>query len=153
MGKIDVARIRSVRPLSDYENAKSDAFVCVVCGSSPRGLLTAYRECNERDLPERGADRVVFLCRSEKCYRVLNAHPRLYNQVTGDPGHFPALCGTCTFREGRSCTHPDLKANGGEGLKIGLGDPFRGAICVLGRNGPLKRVLIASTCAGLEEKT
>ena len=143
--------------------------VCSICGVDvdPDDLpSTIWRECDERDVPLPGDDHILFLGSGkahEACRKTLNAHPRLYVEETGAPGHFPRLCGPCVFRRfapgpagsrALTCAHPDTKANGGAGLKVMLSDYFRGAI-LCGRNGQIVPVKNAMECVGrkLEEKS
>jgi hypothetical protein len=152
MKKPGVLAIRQARKLTDEARSEGrDVFSCVGCGAATG--LTAWRECDEHDREVEGAVAVVFLCPGAACWRRLNEHPRLYKQVTGDPGCFPGLCGECRWREGTRCTHPDLKGNGGEGLRVEMSDPWRGAICVRTSRGQAPRVLAAVACAGREERS
>jgi hypothetical protein len=103
---------------------------CNVCGT-PSREMTVWREHDERDRPIEDARRVVYLGKDHsECRAYLDDHPRLYSEIMGDPGSFP-ICGDCLHRSGFRCGHPDLKVNGGDGLRIELSDPFRGAVCVL----------------------
>jgi hypothetical protein len=151
MRKPSVLEIRSARKLTDEARSEGrDVFSCVGCGAATG--LTAWRECDEHDREVEGA--VVFLCPGAACRRRLNEHPRLYKQVTGGPGHFPGLCGGCGWRDGMlGCLHPDLKANGGGGLRVEMSDPWRGAICVRTSRGQAPRVLEAVRCEGREERS
>ncbi len=89
-------------------------------GSNPLSL-TRWQECDDQDRRE---NIIVVLCRS--CSdRLVEAHPRLYHALAENqpwPGCM-AICAECRFREGPRCTHPDLKDNGGTGLRIVVSKP------------------------------
>lgn len=94
--------------------------ICQACGGDRRaGVLKMQRwiECDAHDKP---TETLVFLC--ERCSKkLIGPHPRLYHQIYGDkpiPGAMHHLCGSCDFRRGLSCSHPDLKQNGGKGMNI-----------------------------------
>lgn len=154
--KPTLAQVRAARPLSDgYRTEPGKPFACSVCGQ-PSSKLQFWRECDERDRP---IDRGIFLGGDHRdCRRTLDQHPRLYVHETGDPGFFPRLCGDCKFRhlddiEG-GCTHPDLKMNGGQGLRVDLTDPMRGVICALGGDGkPVRITREALACVGREVRS
>ena len=125
---------------------------CQLCGFEHDDIVKfrMWTECDAKDKPERG--NIVILCRRKPCQKILNDHPRLYEEVPwgeGDPGHFMLLCGDCVYRDGLSCTHEDLKENGGDGLMITLGG-VRGIVCSRGSGGrgcrPMPRP--ATKCAG-----
>jgi hypothetical protein len=150
--KPNAAEIRRALPLSKYAGASGPDRIlrCNLCGGDSEDLRV-WREHNERDNP---TDVLVFVgADHEKCSKRLEDHPRLYREETGDPGHFPALCGPCVHREGHGCRHPDLKANGGGGLRVDLTDPMRGIVCMLGRNGPIRIPRRALRCAGRSTKS
>jgi hypothetical protein len=76
-------------------------------------------ECREDDSID--PEKILVTCRSKACEKVINDHERLYREIPwgrGGPGKFMLLCGNCMNREGTQCTHPNLKANGGNGLKV-----------------------------------
>jgi hypothetical protein len=108
-------------PLSTFKR-------CQLCGFEGHRDICEFRmwvECDEQDKPEPG--NVLVVCRGEACRKAISDHPRLYIEVPwgeGLPGHFMLLCGDCAFRKGVGCTHPDLKSNGGAGLKVSIGGPF-----------------------------
>ena len=94
---------------------------CQLCGYASDDICEFYmwQECDEQDQLE--PYNVLVVCRQPACQAKVDQHPRLYRLVPwgqGQPGHFILLCGPCAFREGTHCTHPDLKANGGEGLQL-----------------------------------
>ncbi len=146
MKKPAAAAIRAAVPLSRLPSAGRDPLHrCDVCGN-PCEDLRAWRECDERDAPTLV---LVFVGEDHvDCRKALDKHPRLYREETGAPGHFPALCGPCVHRRGLGCGHPDLKANGGQGLRVDLTDPMRGIVCMLGRDGPIRIPRRAMRCAG-----
>lgn len=97
---------------------------CQSCGlscSEDDRTLTRWIECDEYDRP---TSTIIVLCRT--CSdRIIEPHPRLYRDVERFkpvPGCM-ALCVSCRFREQLRCTHPDLKANGGQGLRIKFAPP------------------------------
>jgi hypothetical protein len=153
MKKPAAATIRRTTPLSLVRRGTDPIRVCSICGLDVdhKDLPSeVWRECDERDRPLPGDEHVIFLGQGkvhEACRKTLNAHPRLYVEETGAPGHFPALCVDCVHRDGFGCRHPDLKANGGAGLRVGLHDPFANAI-LCGRNGRIRTVKRALDCAG-----
>lgn len=149
-GQMD-AEIAAATPLSRSMMCPSDRLAgCNVCGK-PAEEFDLYLEHGAGDLPPPEDQRraaLVYLGRDHRdCLKVLEAHPRLYAQVRGDPGHFPLLCGPCQNRREMSCTHPDLKANGGAGLNVSLLDPLRGVIACNSR-GRIKVVHTAMNCVG-----
>lgn len=99
---------------------------CQDCGGSADDIV-AWIECDERDQPTRV---VVLLCK-ECGERIVGPHPRLYHALPENkpvPGAMPHLCLDCEFRKGLTCTHPDLKANGGPGLNLAVVQPLRGFV-------------------------
>jgi hypothetical protein len=126
---------------------------CHVCGGSERlHSLLLWREHDARDKPIPGTGGLVVVCDSKACEKVIEDHPRLYVQDRlGAPGHFPELCGDCRYRKGWDCTHPDLKANGGQGLSVQLGGGMHAIICRRGRGGGCSTpTRTALRCAGHE---
>lgn len=148
MPKPTAARIRNALPLSQRLERGADPLrQCGLCGL-PSVDLRVYREHNEHDRPLAAASALVFLGRDHpSCMQAMEAHPRLYAEEMGEPGHFPAVCDVCTFRSGLQCTPHDLRANGGVGLRVELTDPFRGAI-LCGRRGAIRPVRRALACVG-----
>lgn len=107
---------------------------CQLCGHESDDIceFRFWRECDENDEPE--PYNILITCRKQECFRQIEEHKRLYIEMvwgTGQPGHLSLLCGDCSHRKGTRCTHPDLKANGGEGLELAMsGDPVNNAfIC------------------------
>jgi hypothetical protein len=111
---------------------------CQSCGRKPDGLgmekladrcawLERWIEHDDYDRPERI---IVVLCPS--CAgRLVKPHPRLYSQMPAFkpwPGTIPHLCADCVHCVDLKCNHPDLKANGGEGLMIKCAQPMRAMI-------------------------
>lgn len=94
---------------------------CQLCGFTSDDICEFYmwQECDEQDQPE--PYNVLVVCRQDACQAIVDRHPRAYRLVPwgqGKPGHLMLLCGPCAWRDGARCTHPDLKANGGEGLQL-----------------------------------
>lgn len=104
---------------------------CQICGHESQNIceFRMWQECDDADGPEPG--NVLIVCDKKPCKRVLDDHERLYIEVpwsAGGPGMFMIICGSCKFREGTACKHPDLKANGGEGLEVKFGQGLANAI-------------------------
>ncbi len=157
MKKPSASAIRAAVPLTQRPERGADPIlVCSVCGRDvdPKDLPSeVWREHDERDKPIAGTDALIFLGQEkahEACKKLLGAHPRLYSHEMGAPGHFPLLCGPCVHRKGLECTHRDLKANGGAGLKVNTTTwpPFT-IICIRGV-GCTKPIATARECAGRE---
>jgi hypothetical protein len=122
----------------------------MVCGREDE-FLEPWREHDERDAPIAGAAAVVLLGSSkdhDACHEVLKRHPRLYAPDMGSPGSFPVLCGPCDHRRGAGCAHPDLKANGGAGLRVVANAPFGRMILCTRESGCLTPPKVAVTCDG-----
>lgn len=120
--KPSVAAIMRGGYLTEYTRRPVDPMsACNLCGEEA-SWLEAYREHDEQDHPIPGNDRILFIgYEHEQCEQRMIAHPRLYEEDTGEPGAFPRLCGDCAYRDGLRCTHRDLKANGGTaGLRVEL---------------------------------
>ena len=153
MSKPNVAAIRATTPLSKLRpELRADPLAhCHFCGGSERThSLLLWREHDEQDKPIQGLDGLVVVCDSKACQKIIEEHPRLYARDSlGAPGHFPELCGDCRYRKGWSCTHPDLKANGGQGLSVQLGG-LRAIICRSGHGGCSTPPRTALKCAGHE---
>jgi hypothetical protein len=92
--------------------------VCQACGGPN---ANPWQEHNDADGPTMT---IVFLCK-ECADRIIDPHPRLYRPIAaGEP--FPAAmptCERCVNRDGVVCRHPDLKANGGDGLGMDFPTP------------------------------
>lgn len=93
---------------------------CQGCGSADR--VTIWQEHDDKDKPE-----PLFLALCLECAdKVIEPHPRLYAGVSENapmPGAMPT-CVACTLRRGMTCTHPNLKANGGPGLILKFPQPY-----------------------------
>ena len=116
---------------------------CQLCGRTVDDTVKIgfWQECDERDRPI--SDAVILVCKDPACHHAIEKHPRLYieadyfGSITGGPGWWQIICDDCDYRRGTRCTHPDLKANGGEGLKVKMSGPS-GFIC--GRPGGCQRM-------------
>lgn len=96
---------------------------CQLCGfTSKFNDICEFRmwaECDEQDRPE--PNNILILCKSKKCRKILDEHPRLYREVpwgAGGPGKFMLTCGDCKFRDKGTCTSPMLATNGGPGMEV-----------------------------------
>lgn len=117
---MDRLSLRVLQPLFTFHQ-------CQLCGFASDDICEfhLWQECDEQDHLEPG--NVLMVCRKGSCRKIINDHPRLYQQVewgAGDPGHFIFTCEACSFRENGNCKHPDLKANGGSGLTVHFDSPF-----------------------------
>lgn len=96
---------------------------------------------------------IVVLC--GKCSKMIKPHPRLYRRLQAwEP--FPGsntICVSCRFRDGTSCTHPDLKANGGNGLELTFPKPHGAFVCRRGGKGGYMLMYQGDVkdCAGREK--
>ena len=148
--KPNPAAIRAATPLTAARAL--DPRACSVCGLTvdPDDLpCEAWREHDERDRPISGNGALVFIGPGDAhadCRAVLERHPRLYARDAGWPGAFPTLCGPCVHRDGLVCRHPDLFANGGEGLSVKL-DSLNAHVN-MGRRGCFWMPQHAHGCAG-----
>lgn len=149
------AAIRLSGPLSTIPLSADRMACCNVCGRAT-DALTLWRAHDEHDRPIDGDRALVFLGAGgdhDACRKKLEDHPRLFDQGAGHPGCLPALCGPCGYREGLACTHPDLKANGGAGLKIEVSG-LSGVVCFgRGRGGCRTILQPAVSCAGRAVKS
>lgn len=88
--------------------------VCAQCATARN--VTIWREHGDGDQPEQ-----IFIPLCRACSdRIIAEHPRLYSEQQKDapmPGAMPTCVG-CSLRAGSNCTSPDLKSNGGPGLKM-----------------------------------
>lgn len=143
--------IRARLPISQYKARGTDPIrVCNLCGLAAE-QLSAWREHDEHDRPLEGPGRLVFIgvgAEHGACREHLDKHPRLYAEVTGLPGTFPRLCGDCPNRKGFACSHPNLKANGGPGLKVELDNAWAANAIICGRGGRIRPVHHALKCEG-----
>lgn len=142
------ALIRGTPPLSSLRRQPVGRFVCTVCGE-PDEFLSLYREHDEHDRPTRALILLGGGDEHSRCQEELEAHPRLYSEEQGQPGVFPRLCGSCTKRKRASCTDPRAKANGGDGLKVGLSTVFHGVV-MCHRGGCERPIATALDCEGQE---
>lgn len=128
--------------LSKTLPGERDPRKCQVCAKDYD--VYRWQEHDEHDQPE---NIIVVLC--DRCAYVVKPHPRLYRQLdTWEP--FPGsntMCHDCRLREATRCTHPDLKANGGEGLTLNVPKPLQAFICP----GGLRHIWQGEpTCTGRE---
>lgn len=104
---------------------------CQLCGFESNDIceFKFWQECDENDKPE--PHNILITCRKHECFQEIDKHERLYILLPwsrGQPGHLSLLCDDCSYRDGTHCTHPNLKANGGEGLSVAMsGDPVSNA--------------------------
>ena len=94
---------------------------CQICGYSSKEItdFEMLWECDDNDEPEMG--NILMRCKSKKCCKVIDDHPRLYWTVPwgrGGPGSFNLFCGDCKLRRGGDCLSTNLKKNGGEGMEV-----------------------------------
>lgn len=153
--------IRNTTPLTRLRLGLDPLSACNACGVAVDSAdlpLQAWREHDEHDKPIAGNDALVFIGQGpahERCQKLIVDHPRLYaEEDDGNPGAISRLCAPCVHREGLRCTHRDLKANGGPGLKISL-TRLAGIICSRGRHGSgcHSPPRTAVDCAGREVKS
>lgn len=115
--KPSVLEIRAARPLTAGRDPDPPS-CCNVCHLGSR-QLGVWRERDEYDKPVEGTGALVFIGKDHPtCLKIMENHPRLYEEEEGQPGWFPALCGPCRLRDGLACRHTDLKENGGAGLQV-----------------------------------
>lgn len=127
---------------------KGDAIEhCNVCGEAAVEL-ELWRECDPWDKRIMEDAALVYVDPNHPaCLKKIEKHVRLYVEDAGLPGSFPNLCRDCRYRDGVSCTHRDLKKNGGTGLRVTLAD--HGIImCGRGSGGCSTPVRQARTCDG-----
>lgn len=149
MKKPKPQEIAAVDPLTKSPARQVDPILnCNICGLES-AKLRAWREHDERDKPIGGTGALVFIGGDHpSCIKAMDKHPRLYSEVRGMPGHFPALCGSCPSRTGLTCSHPDLKANGGPGLHVTLSGYGADVIICRTGHGCHKMPTRATFCAG-----
>jgi hypothetical protein len=154
MKKPNPAAVRKAPPLSILPLSVDRLDSCNVCGKSAT-VFRAWRAWDEFDrAPIAGTRALVFLAADHPdCLAKLEAHPRLFKEVAGQPGHFPGICGPCVLRKDLACTSPDLKASGGGGLKVEFSS-MTGVLCFgRGRGGCQTILQHAVACAGRVEAT
>lgn len=144
-----------MRKLSDEVKFQSvDTFRrCQICGYESTDICE-FRMLEEHDEKDRPTPARLVVCQSDSCKRVIEEHPRLYSTLqwgTGSPGCFMTLCGDCEFRRGFSCTHSDLKANGGPGLVIKFAQPM-GLVTMCSDSGCRTVQPHAVSCEGWRER-
>lgn len=133
---------------------------CQICGYTSDEIVgfRFWRECDDNDKPEPYS--ILITCKSSECDLIIDQHPRLYIELTwgtGLPGHLSLLCGDCTHREGARCTHPDLGANGGEGLMLVIDKSLAFMVCYHDENNEMGGLRCQPhkgpfmKCAGLPE--
>jgi len=94
---------------------------CQLCGFRNDDIcyFRMWRECDDADQPI--PDKILITCKEGRCFQMIEDDPRLFLEIPwsqGGPGKFILLCGDCPHRQGFGCTHPKLKANGGDGLEV-----------------------------------
>lgn len=122
----DLDHCQACNKLGEIDCMKSDGKL----GESPLSLDRWL----EHDDSDRSTAIVVVLC-SGCSKKLIEPHPRLYRMLTlwePHPGCM-ALCRKCEYREGVGCTHPSLKANGGEGLALTVPAPGHAIFCARGK--------------------
>ena len=118
--------------LTDHAQHPDTFLRCQLCGKLHPHIceLDMWQECDEDDELE---DKWIILCREGDCHKRLQDHDRLYHKVPwsmGGPGRFMLVCGNCDHRDEFDCKHPNLKANGGDGLEVMISRPLgTGWIC------------------------
>src|SRR6185312_15472479 len=137
---------RSAAPLG--AKAPADRLsACNVCGepSEPLGAWRAHDDC---DIPIAGTRALVFVGADHPaCREALDAHPRLFTEEGGAPGHFPLLCGPCVHREGLSCRCPAAILNGGPGIRVDMSNNTS-TVIVCSRGGCHRPIQRAYGCSG-----
>lgn len=129
------------------------ASACMQCGTAGElgEELAGWLEHDDADRPTAVA---VVLC-TPCADRIIEKHPRLYRRLDRHepfPGVMPT-CAGCVHqrhpaRATSNCAHPDLKANGGAGLRMECPRPFSGFACGRGYGGPFVLFQGPVTCSG-----
>jgi hypothetical protein len=129
---------------------------CQICGKGSIADIceyTMYLEMDDNNVPEPGNFFVV--CKSKECNKILDNHPRGYQEVPwslGGPGAFMLTCGDCKYRQGFTCTNPNLTANGGSGLEVHFRNMVMDNVIVCFNDGRGCRKLLGErpvvSCAG-----
>lgn len=116
-----------------------------------------FRMWQKTDAEDRPIDDYLIACRD--CDSRIEEDSALFIEVpwgSGGPGKFMLVCGDCPHRDKFSCKHPDLKANGGEGLQVNFSAMTpRFRVCGTGPDGkPFSYVNQppAISCVGKPEK-
>lgn len=126
---------------------------CQLCGTQYNDICEfwLWQECDDNDEREEGN---YLLVGRECCEHKIKEHPRLYWQVAwgrGAPGAFVLVCGDCPHREGFGCRHPNLRANGGQGLQVNFHNPLGIIHINYGPDDPrtgTHNFLVVSACEG-----
>jgi len=145
--------------LSEWEHApipsetSFDFHKCWVCGKVQNDIVE-IRQWMEHDEEDKPTGKVVHICQSKACHKILDQHELGYRLVEwgmGSPGNFILICVKCPHRNYHSCTHPDLKENGGEGLQVYISRPLgTGHVCNYdGTTTPMPQIV--SRCDGFQE--
>jgi hypothetical protein len=127
---------------------------CQSCGAMQLGDLVEFHRWIECDEWERPTGVVVILCL--RCTQdLIPEHPRLYQSIDKWSPHCGtmALCSLCKYRKDLDCTHPDLKKNGGAGLRVDVNNPTRVHLNYGGGRGRFAWMFDGppKACAGREE--
>lgn len=112
--------MKSWPKLSETAPKATSAKICQFCHREHTSVAV-WLECDERDQPGMA---VVIAC-SGCVKKHITPHPRLYKQMDFNqpvPGVM-ACCTGCAFLRGVLCTSPQLKANGGTGLRVKYAPP------------------------------
>jgi len=132
---------------------------CQLCGYTNDDICSFHMwyEGDDKDQVESKSSPILITCRQEACDTIIEDHPRLYSRVPwgmGYLGRFVLLCGDCPNRKGTSCTHPDGKDNGGEGLLVKFTNPLGvGMIRIKHSSGGVGTLPTpATSCAGHPEE-
>lgn len=91
---------------------------CAFCGHSSDEICE-FRMWQKTDADDRPINDYLIACRD--CDGRIEDDPALFIEVSwgaGGPGKFMLICGDCPHRDNFTCKHPDLKANGGNGLQV-----------------------------------
>lgn len=124
--------------------------ICAFCDRAGEDICE-YRMWQKTDKDDRPIDDYFIACTSDACRKRIADDPMLFIEVpwgAGGPGKFMLICGDCDHRDGFTCKHPDLKANGGNGLEVKFSSLpiFNSIIC--GPSGCRSTPAPAQWCAG-----
>lgn len=127
-------RLSDLHPLVDFHT-------CQICGVRDDDICTRrmWWEMDENDKVVPGDVIVTCACNDNDegwdsehpCAKRVDESPRGYDLIPwgqGGAGHFMLKCEDCPSRSGTLCMHPDLTANGGEGLEVRFGNSDLGGI-------------------------
>lgn len=106
-------------PISSADPPSSFA-ACQLCGHASDDICAfrMWQRCDDADEP---IDDFIIVCNQQACQQRIEDDAMLFIEVPwsrGGPGKFMLLCGDCPHRKGWSCQHPNLTANGGNGLEV-----------------------------------